>query len=543
MHRSAILLALAAAALAAPAAARAQGDDAPPPGRGELRLLLPPVWSHWDRRFGQGTAGLPTGALEPSGTDFDADSLGATQLPFLVPSQSTLRSVTGIPDFAFNLGRTRLDLSTNVRAQPLGLAVGLSRRLSVSVVVPLVRSRVEVFFTKDSAAARRANVGWNPAYEAPGSADAFRGQVDSALAALRTQAVSGPAALRAQAQAALDAMAPLLCGLYALAGGSSTDPTSACYAASAVGAAAFLPLAATAAGDSITGRLAAAQSGYAALASDYAAAGVALPALTAGMDLPDSAVTRDDIQRFLMDPAVGAGGDSLAMALRTRLGDIEAAATYVIADGPRYRGRVTTTIRLPTGMVGSDRNFVEVGTGDHQTDVEVAVRNDVALGTSLRIVAAGRVGVQLADELWRRVSPPNLPIAPLAQRALVRRDLGDYVGVDLTPTWLLDDALSLGVRYSFFRQGPTRFTYADPADSARVGVAAGVLDAETSVRWMRAGATLTFSTLGRHAAGRARLPYTVSIGWQSTLWGRGGRTPQTSLVFITLATYFRLWGG
>ncbi len=53
---------------------------------------------------------------------------------------------------------------------------------------------------------------------------------------------------------------------------------------------------------------------------------------------------------------------------------------------------------------------------------------------------------------------------------------------------------------------------------------------------------MTFSTLDRFAAGRASLPYSLTVGYQNTFWGRGGLTPQASLFYITLATYFRLLG-
>ena len=536
------LLLLTAAASVVPCALRAQGDEAPPPSRGALRVLLPPVWWRWNQRFGEGTPGFVTGALEPLGVDFGADALGASQLSFLGPSQTTLRLVTNLPDYALNLGRADLKLNANVRAMPLGVAVGVSRRLSVSVLVPLVRSRVEAFFQMDTATAHRGTVGWNPAYTTPGTLDAFRGQVDAALGALRSQATSGPAALRAQAQAALNQMGPLLCGLYTVAGGSATDPASTCYAATPAAAAAFLPLGSSAAGDSIRVGLAGAQTTWSQLVTAYAGAGVTLPAFSAPFTLPSTAVTREDVQQFLRDTVLGAGGDSLAMVLHTRLGDVEAAATYLFADWRRYQGRVTATVRLPTGMVDAHRDFIDVGTGDHQLDVEVGVRNDLVLGTNFRIVAGGRVGIQFADQLERRVSPAALPIAPLAQVATVRRDLGDYFAIDVTPTWQMDDALSFGVRYAYFRQGAARFTYVDAADSARIGLPASVLDQETAVRWMRAGAGLTFSTLRRFAAGRASLPYSVTIGYQNTLWGRGGRTPQTGLVWITLASYWRLWG-
>jgi len=542
MPRRAAVAALLAVTCAAPHALRAQGDEAPPPGRGVVRVIAPPVWGRWDRRFGAGTPGSVTGRLEPLGVDITSDSLGAAQLPFLAASEAALRTATGLTGYALNLGKASLRLNANVRAQPLGVAVGLSRRLSVSVLVPLVRSRVETFFDADTGAAWRAPVGRNPALSEPAAAGAFRSQVDAALAALRSQAATGPTALRAQAEAALAQLSPLLCALYSAAGGSAFDAASVCHAAAQTRPAPFLPLAGTEAGDSITTRLGAARTRWSQLVTAYASEGVTMPAFDAGFALPISAVSRAELQSFLLDTLAGAGGDSLGMALRTRLGDVEAAATYVVADRGRIRGLVTARVRLPTGWVDSERDFVDVGTGDHQLDLELGGRGTVALGPAFEVSAAGRVGFQLPDELVRRVSPANAPVAPAWQRALVRRDLGDYLALEVTPTWRIDDAFSLGVRYALFRQGAARFTYVDPGDSARVSLSASVLDGETAVRWIRVGAAFTFSTLGRFAAGRASAPYTLTVGYQNTLWGRGGRTPQTSLVYITLAAYFRIWG-
>jgi hypothetical protein len=542
MRRARLALAVLTLGIALPSAARAQGDEAPPPARGVLRVLLPPVWGRWNQRFGEGTAGRAAGALEPLGVDFVSDSVGVAQLPFLAPTQTALQTATGLTAYAVNLGTSNLQLNANVRSMPIGFAVGLTSRLSVSVLVPLVRSRVEAFFQRDTSLAARGNVGWNPGVTTPGSYDGFRQQVDSALLALQAQAANGPAALRAQAQATLAQFGPFLCNLFALAGGSAVAPASACYAAVPVAAAPLLPLGATPAGDSITTRLDRARSGYAQLAAQYAAAGVALPAFTAGYALPQTPLTLEGYQQFLMDSATGAGGDSLAMVLHTRLGDVQAAATYVLVARPSWRSLLTATVRLPTGMVDSDRDFIDLGTGDHALGLELGTRNDVALGRSLRVVAGARLGLHAGDQLLRRVSPPQIPIAPWAQLAQVHRALGNWIALDVTPTWLVDDAFSLGVRYAYYDQGPTHYRYVEAADSARVGLPAAVLDAETAVRWMQAGAHVTFSTLGRFAAGRASLPYTLTIGYQNTFWGRGGRTPRMSLVYLTFATYFRLFG-
>jgi hypothetical protein len=543
MRRAATtFLLLTIAALCLPGAALAQGDEAPPPAAGVLRVMVPPVWWRWDQRFGRGTAGRAYGQLEPIGFDFGADSLGAAQLPFLGPAEAALRAVSGLPTFTMNLGHTDLQLNANVRTMPIAIAVGISRRLSIGALVPLVRSRVEAFFQVDTSAAALGNVGANPAYTQQGAYDGFRLQVDTALGALRTQAAGGPAALRAQAQAALNRYVGLLCGLYGVAAGAPSSTGSVCSGTATAAGSPFLPIETSVPGDSITARLAAAQAAYAQLAALYSGSGITLPAFNAAFPLPATALTRDEFQRFLTDSAQGVAGDSLAMALHTRLGDVELGATYLFAARPAWRGLVTATVRLPTGMVDSDRDFIDVGTGQHQLGLELGTRNDIALGAGFRVVAAARAGARAADQLWRRVSPPWLPIAPLASRAEVRRATGGYVAADLTPTWRVDDAFSLGVRYAFFRQAATRYTYVDAADSARVGLPASVLDQETAVRWMRIGAAVTFSTLERFAAGRASLPYTLTVGYQNTFWGRGGQTPQTSLVYLTLATYFRLFG-
>src|SRR5512143_138571 len=158
--------------------------------------MVPGVWGRWDQRFGRGTAGRADGQLEPIGTDFSADTFGTTQLPFLGPSQDALRSVTGLGSFAINVGRTDLQLNANVRTLPIAFSLGVSRRLSIGVLVPLVRSRVEAFFRLDTATAARGNVGANPGFSNPTAYTAFRAQVDDALAALHAQATGGPDALR-----------------------------------------------------------------------------------------------------------------------------------------------------------------------------------------------------------------------------------------------------------------------------------------------------------------------------------------------------------
>ncbi|MDP3773408.1 MAG: hypothetical protein Q8Q85_04005, partial [Gemmatimonadales bacterium] len=308
---------------------------------GTLRVVLAPDWARWNRRFGEGTPGFTKDALEPLGVDFPSESLGVDRLTFLAPVQSRIQALTGLSGFALNLGRARLTLNANVRVVPLAFELGVTRRLSLSLFVPLVRSRVEAFLqgpdTSADSAATRGDVGFNPAFLTPGALDAFREQVDSALIALQTQATSGPVALRGQAQSTLNAIQPLLCGLYDLAGGSAGSAASLCFSATPTAMSPVLPWTGSEAGDSLATILTRDRASYEALRSQYAGLGIPLPALNATFDLPATQLDSLGLRRFFSDPAGPLAGDSLTNVLRTRLGDIEAGATYQLADRPRFR--------------------------------------------------------------------------------------------------------------------------------------------------------------------------------------------------------------
>ena len=540
--RRALLVALAPAALGilAPRGLRAQGESAAPMRPGSLRVTVGGDWAHATDWFGKPNPLSPTladGERQPLGTYYSGESLGVRQLPFLDTTQSAVRSLTGLSGYLLNIGRSVLTLETSVRSTPLRLEYAPVRRLALSVSVPLVRTRSYTVLagpdTGAAAAATRGNVGWNVA----GATDAFRTAVDTALRALRQQAQSGPAALRSQAQGTYDAWRPYLCGLYTLGGGSTPDQASPCFDAAGGGAATFLPVAASEAGDSVTTRLGRAESAYQALSAQYASQGVTLPGLTEPFTLPTATLDTSDLRRLFSDPSGALAGDSLTSFVRTGIGDVEVAAWYQVFDRASLRTQLQVLVRLPTGTMDSPDNLIDVGTGEHQMDIEAALRNDVVFGRSLWVHVGGRYGRQMADDLVRRVSPWYLPLAPASSRATVHRQLGDYYSLDLVPNWQLDDAFGVAVGWHFFHQGATRFSYTDPGDEARIGLPASVLGEGTGVTRMRVGAGFTFSTVSRYAAGHARMPLSVTWSYQNTFWGRGGQVLQAGVMALQVQVY------
>jgi hypothetical protein len=533
--------------LAAPVPALAQGESAEALRPRTIRLSVGMDWNHWTERFGAPSPLNPLfvdGAREPIGVYAGSDSLGTIQLPFFTPTQSQVQSLTGQSGWLLDVGRARLTMDASVRSTPFRLEWAASRRLGFRVSVPIVRARMSVFLTGPDTAnsASLGNVGFNPAFLTAGALDAFRAQADTALRALRAQAANGPLALRAQAQNELNALQPLVCGLYSLAGGSSSDPTSLCFAPTAVAASVLLPVAGKPAGDTLAARLATGQTGYAALAAQLAGAGVAMPAFSSGFTLPSAPLDSNGIRRLFYDPRGPIGADSLLDVVKTGFGDMEVGFWLQLADRPRWRSQLAVNARLPTGNMDSPDNLVDLPLGDHQTDVEVAWRNDFVSGSNLWFHVGGRYGTQMADQLTRRVSPWYLPFAPASATAAVKRQLGSYFALDVVPNWQLDDAFGIGIGWHYFHQAATTWTYVDPADEARIGFPASVLGEATAVSRMRVGAGVTFSTVERYAQHRASLPYRVTWSYNTTFYGRGGQVPKAGVMMVEIQAYLGGWG-
>ncbi len=312
----------------------------------------------------------------------------------------------------------------------------------------------------------------------------------------------------------------------------------------AVSTAPFLPVGSSAAAAGITTRLDSAEAAYAALATQYAAGGDTLPPLTQGIAMPDSAafLGRDTLQTFFNDPRLPMQSDTFGTVVRTGLGDVTAHATIQLANRPGFRGQLLVTTRFPTGTAPSAYEITDLGTGTHQFGYDVALAGDVALGDRLLIHGVARAGGASADQLDMRVTPPDLPFAPIAQVARIKRTPGSYVGFELDPVWMLDDAFSVRLLYGYFNQALTRHSYVTAGDEARVGLPASVLDEGTAMQWMRIGGGVTFSTLDRYTKGLASLPYTLTVSYENTVWGRTGRVPQTGEFRITLRAYLNLFG-
>lgn len=531
------------------------GDDALVLPRGALRVRVLTQWSNFNERYGRNTPGRANDALEPLAIDFNLDTIGVVQFPSLAPVQSGLRSLTGIPDLSISLGRTVVNSNVSVIATPVVVEVGVTDRLSVGAIVPFVRTRNNIVFTANPAG-REGNVGFNPGLADTNALRANRTLVQEfeaaatrlsntlAFCSANPNAGSCPQVLaqRSNAEALIASSRAFAGGLQRIYGTSRDTSFSP-----------FVPIAGTTEQSTINARIAA----FGALYQSFFGANP----ITGALAPSPNRLGLADAQTVLTDPRFGVAADPLQTVERSRIGDIEIGAKFLLLDsfrargqdrlmpsGLNWRGSVGANLRLGTGQTDLPQNFVDVGTGDGQTDVEFRGFFDVLYGSRFWTSVIGRYGIQLADELVVRISDrPEQRLTALYRQQKVKRNLGDYVELEANPRFALNDYVGLMAHYLYRNKREDRYTGTFTIDSATTGFGpvtlnANTLNLESQRTEHRLGGGLSFSTVSAFTRGKARIPLEVTYFHFQTTKGSGGSQPKIFSDQIQLRLYMRIFG-
>src|SRR6185503_16358946 len=247
-------LVVSAMVAASPTAAFAQAglshsEDATLPPAGLLRIRSIVAWTRWDELFSDA-------GPRPLGAYLTTDSLGPRQVPTLGSIQTLVADASAQP-FSLTLGHSRLNATAREEIIPIAFEYGISRRLAVSFVTPIVRRRVASVFRLDTTGVG-ANVGPNPQRTDASAALAnqlVQTQFESAAQALQNKlqscgadpAGSGCAALlarQAEAQALIQSSQGFAGTMASLYGSTASD------------GAAFVPIAQSVAQQAIDQRIA-----------------------------------------------------------------------------------------------------------------------------------------------------------------------------------------------------------------------------------------------------------------------------------------------
>ncbi|OLB56910.1 MAG: hypothetical protein AUI13_09080 [Gemmatimonadetes bacterium 13_2_20CM_2_69_23] len=292
----------------------------------------------------------------------------------------------------------------------------------------------------------------------------------------------------------------------------------------------FMPLDSSPAGRGI-------DSAVARIRRDMSAFGVA------GFDttflLPTDALSGALLQAAIVDSAIGFGYNRIPFrsGFRYGFGDVELAAKYRLVAGAHYAAAVQALVRLPTGARDSADELLAQSIGDHQTDLEGQLTQELSAGP-LWLNVAVRAAVQRPGMRVRRVAPPDAFLVPAAATASLRWDPGDYVGVDVAPLVRLGPEFAVGFTAGYWTKQRDRYAFQSPQDSValanRLGgapVAASVLDEGTLERRLRLGFAMTY-----HGA-------TVEGGFsiEQTVSGVGGFVPAATVYRLVMRTSRKLF--
>jgi hypothetical protein len=399
-------------------------EDASTPPKGVLRLRPILSWTRFDSRF-------TDVGVEPLGALFTSDSLGSGYPP-LTQLEANIGSIAQTAGYRLSLGKSRMSATARQEVLPFAFDFGLTRRIAVSVVVPVVRKRIATVFRLDSAG---SNVGPNlnrTSAVATQQNDLVQTEFTNAAAQLQSRLTtcqanpSGPgcAAVLAQGPALLNesqAFAAGVGGVY----GSSTDA-----------GAAFVPRASSAEQTNVALRVADFNTRYQALLGS----GVSISAIPVGAGGPAGTA---DFQSFVVNDL---SADSLNGQESVGIGDVELGLKVRLIDraatGTRRYGlqvAVAGGARLPTGS-SKFESSVE--------DLSLGAGDPIVSGSAVLDASAGRFGVTTAMSASQSLAANDL--LPLLG-GIPRPPTTDWIEVHARPRWHLSSALSLHGAYSYRR--------------------------------------------------------------------------------------------
>jgi hypothetical protein len=482
---------------------------------GVVRVDLDGSMEIWDHRWRDGTR-------EPLAADLTSPALGSDLLPTLADADARVGRITGQSGYRLDLGALSSDAQAEDTRGYMGLALGLTRKITVFGRIPLVQVRTEVHYAVQPTPG--ADGGLTPG---TASQEVFFQQFDASLAGLGARIAGGDfdgnPALKAQAQSTLQAGTALRDDLFGLLADPSTLSP-------------FVPIATSQAGQAIDTRVTDLQ---ATLANDFGVSG-----FSTTPSLPDALATTEQLVAALSDFSglgLRPGGSKV-----TFRGDAEAGLAFTLVDRwdrsghhGGFRTAVEGLVRFPTGRLAQPDRVLGLGTGDGQTDLEARITTDLGAGRwGLR--AEGTYNRQLAADYIFRVAPPTQPLAGLDRLSAVHRDPGDIVSLAVRPFFRLTPTFALQGLATYWSRGTDQVSYLTAADEIP-GVDASVLAQDSKATASMLGFGVTYSSLGRLQPGARGLPIDASWSYERVVRSTGGIVPDRHVMRARFRFYFGLF--
>jgi hypothetical protein len=504
-----------------------------PRGKGAVELRFSPA--RWAELFGTGAKGTST---QNVGWSFSADSVGVRALPVLAPAETAIRTLTNLPAFQITAGKLVSIADSRVLTVPLIVQYGLTSRLTLGVMVPLVETRT-VVDVRLNPQPGFANVGPNPALaesQLRASSAALVASLRSASSTLQQKLASCQATPSDPACAPLLAQRPDAESLIQT-GGAFASAIEALYGTGDEHPGQpFVPLSGgliERAIDFQLQRLAARFESY--LGSNTIVGSVA--------DAVGPAANAD-LQSLL----TGAGRDTIAPVDRSSIGDIAFGATYqlvnTLSDSMSRRGyrvAVNGTFRLGTGEPANRNTLFDIGTGYGQNGVELGAAADVQWSGRLSATAVASYTQQLGTIDVARVPTTANVALPLTASTPGTYSAGNVMLASIKPRWRVSGFLAIHGEYTLTHVAADQYTLG-PAVTDSTGNVISVAPAApfglAAATTHQIGFGFTYSTIATGDARPIRLPFELSFSHLETIAASGGPTPKIFRDQLGFRIYF-----
>jgi hypothetical protein len=529
MFRRAAMAAVAVATSAGAQMTSPTLTDATVVTRGAWRLRGAVEWTRFDAIFGANGDVLPLGASLTT-------DLNVGTLPLLGTGEKAARNLAADPTLTFSAGQLTTSADSRIATVPLTAEYGLTSRITLGAVLPIVQSRSVVTWQLNGRNDSSANVGANPAaFHFSSAAYGANLAVANGLSSARTQlqqrisfCALNPAAIgcadvnarNAEATALMTATSSFVIGINQLYGTSLTDAPGS----------PFVPIAGSAPQNAIDARLAA-------IRASYTSFGVS--AGSTGLAAAQAAAANEQFRTILQDQAFGIGLDSLGTTEQIAIGDVELSATALLVNsfaggGPlRLRAVVAGVVRLGTGHPARENRPYDVPTGDGQTDYELRLAADAMTGRLLTTIA-GTYTVQTGSIGTTRL--PNVPGDPFGLDFPVEGSMkyGNMAALRVNPRFLLTPALTVGAL------GIGAYRAADEVTVIGFNPAGTVFGNQNAMTTYAGGLTLSYSNLASASGtGGPSFPAEVVFSHLETLSSSAAGAQKASRDAIEMRIYLR----
>jgi hypothetical protein len=507
-------------------------DAAVLPSRG-VRFRVLTGWTRYDQYLGNG-------GRRNIGSTLAIDSLGVAQLPFFAPIQTGIAEASGMSNFRLNAGTVTSPANSRILTAPLIIEYGLTSRITLGVVVPLVETRTTLVarLNPKVLGGSNANVGPNPA--ALGNAAALgqnlavvKALTDNAAAlqtrltdCMATPGGDGCSALLAQqgtAQTLIQNTGTLATALQNLYGTDLNDHPGQVY----------VPLEVAAVEGVINQQIQNIASQLQGFLGTDVVVGKMFGAGGPGAQL--------DLQNLF----AAIGRDTLRSTDRASIGDISVGATLNLLNSfgdsagtsffhPEYRLSVNGTFRIGTGEPANSNRAFDVATGYGQNGIVAGAAADLRFGNHLSGSAVASYTAQLGTIDVARVPFAANAIYPLDFPASGTYSAGNVLQLSVLPRIRLAGYFALTGQYSLVMADADRYTV-DLSDDPDLSLHAPFGLASSTAQQIGFG--FTYSTIVGPNRYPGSIPFEVSFSHLETLAGSGGPVYKTFRDRVELKVY------